>query len=46
MTFRFFTVTTIVFYLKAAFKDPGFVQTNIFKAETENVSISLVHVNV
>ena len=36
-----FTVTTVLFYVWAAFRDPGFVQTNIFKSETENVKASI-----
>lgn len=35
------TLSTLTFYLYASLKDPGFVKTNLFKAETEN---SIVHV--
>lgn len=32
-----FTATTFATYIVVGFKDPGFVKTNHFKIETENV---------
>jgi hypothetical protein len=35
--FRGSSMTTIISFINAAGKDPGYIRTNLFKYETENV---------
>jgi len=37
LIYRVFTISTLILYSLAAFNDPGYVKTNLFKVETENV---------
>ncbi|CDW88604.1 ankyrin repeat domain protein [Stylonychia lemnae] len=42
----FFTITTLILYSLAAFNDPGYVKTNLFKVETENRENKMLEKNM